>query len=87
MCCCRTGFASIGALSESRGSQRFGTKYRMRDAATGRLDGAEVPFDLAANAASWGANVLRCNGIADFRAKFAETAESRASPCSTSRPT
>ena len=70
------GFASIGALSESRGSQRFGTKYRMRDAATGRLDGAEVPFDLAANAASWGANVLRCNGIADFRAKFIETAES-----------
>ncbi|HNQ06449.1 MAG TPA: 3D-(3,5/4)-trihydroxycyclohexane-1,2-dione acylhydrolase (decyclizing) [Tetrasphaera sp.] len=70
------GFASIGALSESRGSQRFGTKYRMRNAATGRLDGADVPFDLAANAASWGANVLRCNGIADFRAKFTETADS-----------
>ena len=54
------GFASIGALSESRGSQRFGTKYRMRQSSTGRLDGEEVPFDLAANAASWGADVLRC---------------------------
>lgn len=69
------GFASIGALSESRGSQRFGTSYRMRNAATGRLDGAYVPFDLAANAASWGANVLRCTGIADFRRNFAETAD------------
>ena len=29
------GFASIGALSESLGSQRFGTSYRYRDPATG----------------------------------------------------
>jgi 3D-(3,5/4)-trihydroxycyclohexane-1,2-dione acylhydrolase (decyclizing) len=64
------GFASIGALSQSRGSQRFGTAYRMRDGGTGRLDGAEVPLDLAANAASWGADVLRCNGIAEFRANW-----------------
>ena len=33
------GFASIGSLSESLGSQRFGTTYRYRDAKTGRLDG------------------------------------------------
>ena len=33
------GFHSIGSLSESLGSQRFGTRYRYRDAATGRLDG------------------------------------------------
>jgi hypothetical protein len=33
------GFASIGALSESLGSQRFGTRYRYRSTATGRLDG------------------------------------------------
>ena len=64
------GFASIGALSESRGSQRFGTRYRMRNAATGQLDGENVPFDLAANAASWGATVLRCNGIEEFRANY-----------------
>lgn len=65
------GFASIGALSESRGSQRFGTKYRTRSA-SGRLDGADVPFDLAANAASWGADVLRCDGIAEFRQNYAK---------------
>ena len=67
------GFASIGALSQSRGSQRFGTSYRMRRGGPGgRLDGAEVPFALAANAASWGAEVLRCNGIAEFRDNYAK---------------
>lgn len=69
------GFASIGALSESRGSQRFGTKYKMRSA-SGRLDGDEIPFDLAANAASWGADVLRCNGIAEFRENYVKAAAS-----------
>jgi 3D-(3,5/4)-trihydroxycyclohexane-1,2-dione acylhydrolase (decyclizing) len=70
------GFASIGALSESRGSQRFGTRYRMRNDATGRLDGEEVPFDLAANAASWGAEVLRCGSVAEFRDNYARAAAS-----------
>ena len=69
------GFASIGALSESRGSQRFGTRYKSRSA-TGRLDGEDVPFDLAANAASWGADVLKCNGMAEFRANYAKAAAS-----------
>ena len=65
------GFASIGALSESRGSQRFGTRYKTRST-SGRLDGADVPFDLAANAASWGADVLKCNGMAEFRENYAK---------------
>ena len=69
------GFASIGALSESRGSQRFGTKYKVRST-SGRLDGEDVPFDLAANAASWGADVLRCNGMAEFRENYAKAAAS-----------
>ncbi|GAA4964829.1 3D-(3,5/4)-trihydroxycyclohexane-1,2-dione acylhydrolase (decyclizing) [Kineococcus glutinatus] len=54
------GFASIGALSESRGSQRFGTRYRYRDA-EGRLAGDRLPVDLAANAESLGVRVLRVN--------------------------
>jgi len=70
------GFASIGALSESRGSQRFGTKYRMRNDETGRLDGDVVPFDLAANAASWGADVLHCDGMEEFRANYAKAVAS-----------
>ena len=51
------GFASIGALSEQLGSQRFGTRYRAR-AANGRLEGGLLPVDLAANAASLGVDVL-----------------------------
>jgi 3D-(3,5/4)-trihydroxycyclohexane-1,2-dione acylhydrolase (decyclizing) len=53
------GYASIGSLSESLGSQRFGTKYRYRNRQTGRLDGDKLPVDLAANAASLGVDVIR----------------------------
>jgi 3D-(3,5/4)-trihydroxycyclohexane-1,2-dione acylhydrolase (decyclizing) len=59
------GFASIGALSESLGSQRFGTSYRYRTD-DGDYDGGQLPVDLAANAESLGANVIRCRSIADL---------------------
>jgi 3D-(3,5/4)-trihydroxycyclohexane-1,2-dione acylhydrolase (decyclizing) len=52
------GFHSIGSLSESLGSQRFGTRYRYRDQKSGRLDGGTLPVDLAANARSLGAHVI-----------------------------
>jgi 3D-(3,5/4)-trihydroxycyclohexane-1,2-dione acylhydrolase (decyclizing) len=51
------GYASIGALSEGLGSQRFGTRYRLRGDG-GALDGPRLPVDLGANAASLGADVL-----------------------------
>ena len=59
------GFASIGSLSESLGSQRFGTSYRYRGP-SGRLDGGFLPVDLAANAASLGADVLRAGTVKEF---------------------
>ena len=61
------GFASIGALSESLGSQRFGTKYRYRDGDSGLLDGEVLPVDLAANASSLGADVLHATSVDEFR--------------------
>jgi 3D-(3,5/4)-trihydroxycyclohexane-1,2-dione acylhydrolase (decyclizing) len=60
------GFQSIGALSESLGSQRFGTRYRQRNPDTGALDGERLPVDLAANAASLGADVLCASTIDEF---------------------
>jgi 3D-(3,5/4)-trihydroxycyclohexane-1,2-dione acylhydrolase (decyclizing) len=66
------GFASIGELSEKLGSQRFGTSYRYRDAESGRLDGDKLPVDLAANAASLGADVIRCKTIDDLRAALGQ---------------
>jgi 3D-(3,5/4)-trihydroxycyclohexane-1,2-dione acylhydrolase (decyclizing) len=61
------GFASIGSLSEALGSQRFGTRYRFRDERSGLLDGGVLPVDLAANAASLGADVLHADSVATFR--------------------
>jgi 3D-(3,5/4)-trihydroxycyclohexane-1,2-dione acylhydrolase (decyclizing) len=66
------GFASIGSLSESLGSQRFGTAYRYRDDESGLLDGDVLPVDLAANAASYGAEVITANGVAEFREAIAK---------------
>jgi 3D-(3,5/4)-trihydroxycyclohexane-1,2-dione acylhydrolase (decyclizing) len=74
------GFASIGALSESLGSQRFGTAYRYRSAQSGRLDGDLLPVDLAANAESLGVEVIRA-GSADSFAAAVKTA--KAAPTTT----
>jgi 3D-(3,5/4)-trihydroxycyclohexane-1,2-dione acylhydrolase (decyclizing) len=68
------GYASIGRLSESVGAQRFGTAYRYRDA-HGRLGGGTLPVDLAANAASLGANVLRATTVGELRAALAKARE------------
>jgi 3D-(3,5/4)-trihydroxycyclohexane-1,2-dione acylhydrolase (decyclizing) len=68
------GFASIGGLSEAVGSGGFGTRYRYRNPATGELDGDALPVDLAANAASLGARVIRADTLAAFREALATTA-------------
>lgn len=53
------GYASIGHLSETVGSQRFGTKYRRLDPATGDFQGDRlIPVDLAMNARSYGVEVV-----------------------------
>ena len=69
------GFSSIGSLSESVGSQRFGTQYRYRDPASGALDGGYLPVDLAANAESLGADVLRTRTIEEFRVALGKARE------------
>jgi 3D-(3,5/4)-trihydroxycyclohexane-1,2-dione acylhydrolase (decyclizing) len=61
------GFQSIGALSRSVGAQGFGTRYRYRDPGSGWLDGPLLPVDLAANAASLGAGVLRAGSVQELR--------------------
>ncbi|HYY77883.1 MAG TPA: 3D-(3,5/4)-trihydroxycyclohexane-1,2-dione acylhydrolase (decyclizing) [Actinomycetes bacterium] len=59
------GYASIGSLSESTGSSRFGTRFRYRDE-RGGFEGGPLPVDLAANAASLGARVLVARSIAEL---------------------
>lgn len=57
------GFGSIGNLSQSLGTQRFGTRYRYRNEKTGQLDGAILPVDFAQNARSLGAFVIEASDI------------------------
>jgi 3D-(3,5/4)-trihydroxycyclohexane-1,2-dione acylhydrolase (decyclizing) len=64
------GYASIGALSRSVGSSGFGTLYRLSDNGSVPLDPAStdvLPLDLAANAESLGAWVVRARTIEELR--------------------
>jgi 3D-(3,5/4)-trihydroxycyclohexane-1,2-dione acylhydrolase (decyclizing) len=65
------GFHSIGSLSQSLGSQRYGTRYRYRSP-DGRLDGPNLPTDLAANARSLGAHVIEVHSRAGLEAAVTE---------------
>jgi len=71
------GFASIGALSRSVGSQGFGTQYRYRKNGSLGLDteeqtGEMLPVDLANNAESLGARVIRTKDISGLRDALTE---------------
>lgn len=67
------GYASIGALSESLGSQRFGTKYRELNATQHSFDeGEKLPIDLALNAESLGVCVLRVDDVEQLSEALAE---------------
>ncbi len=71
------GFASIGALSESRGSQRFGTKYRQRGTGSHLEDTDTIAgVDIAANARSWGIDVLEVQTIEEFKEAYKAAAAS-----------
>ncbi|HLS64094.1 MAG TPA: thiamine pyrophosphate-dependent enzyme, partial [Ruania sp.] len=68
------GFASIGALSESVGSQRFGTTYRRREEATGWLSGEYVGVDFVANARSFGVAAEQVATVAGLREAYTRAA-------------
>jgi len=66
------GYNSIGSLSRSLGLDGFGTLYRYRRNGALPVDSDEstdyLPVDLAANAESLGAKVLRAASIEELRA-------------------
>jgi 3D-(3,5/4)-trihydroxycyclohexane-1,2-dione acylhydrolase (decyclizing) len=66
------GFASIGALSRSKGTAGFGTKYRYRTNGSlgddsGKSEGEPLPVDLARTAEGMGAHVIRARSIEELR--------------------
>ncbi|MCB0747829.1 MAG: 3D-(3,5/4)-trihydroxycyclohexane-1,2-dione acylhydrolase (decyclizing) [Ignavibacteriae bacterium] len=70
------GFGSIGGLSESLGSKRFGTKYRYRNSETGEIDGTILPVDFMQNAMSLGAKVIGADTIESLNAALKKAKES-----------
>ena len=66
------GFGSIGALSQSIGSQRFGTKYRYRDQKSGQLTGDLLPVNFGQNAQSLGAKVYEATDISSLKKALRE---------------
>ncbi len=61
------GFGSIGGLSRSLGQGGFGTRYRLRNAASGQLDGDGLTFDFVANARSLGAHAMKVETIGELK--------------------
>src|SRR5713226_8438394 len=66
------GFASIGALSRSKGTAGFGTRYRYRtDGSLGddsnHRDDQALPVDLGLNAQSLGAHSIRAHNVEELR--------------------
>ena len=66
------GYASIGALSRSVGSGGFGTRYDARPSTSDDDPAEPGAIDLAANAESLGARVIRARTIDDVRAGLLE---------------
>jgi 3D-(3,5/4)-trihydroxycyclohexane-1,2-dione acylhydrolase (decyclizing) len=77
------GYSSIGSLSRSLGTDGFGTLYRYRSNGSLGVDSEGsteyLPVDLAANAASLGAAVIRARSIDELRAGL-EAAKTQEGP-------
>jgi 3D-(3,5/4)-trihydroxycyclohexane-1,2-dione acylhydrolase (decyclizing) len=83
------GYASIGALSRSVGSAGFGTHYRRKEQrqlldapnGDGPAQPAEpLPVDLAANAESLGARVIRASSVEELRSALEEAKAATGGP-------
>ena len=74
------GWGCIENLQKSQGTPTFGTVFRSRNAATGRLDGPQAPVDFAANAESYGAKGYRVSTEAELSAAL-EDSRKETRPC------
>ena len=69
------GYGSIAALSETRGSQGFATRFNYRGD-DGQFSEERIEIDLAANAGSLGADVFRASTAAELRDALQQAAAS-----------
>ena len=68
------GYGSIAALSETRGSQGFACRFNYRGD-DGQFSEDRINIDLAANAASYGADVFTAATADELKSALAEAAE------------
>ncbi len=67
------GYGSIAALSETRGSQGFACRFNYRGD-DGQFSDNRIDIDLAANAASYGADVFTATTASEFTKALADAA-------------
>ncbi|TCC50345.1 3D-(3,5/4)-trihydroxycyclohexane-1,2-dione acylhydrolase (decyclizing) [Kribbella pittospori] len=70
------GYGSIAALSETRGSQGFATRFNYRGD-DGQYSEERIEIDLPANAGSYGADVFRAGTAAELKQALEDAATSR----------
>jgi 3D-(3,5/4)-trihydroxycyclohexane-1,2-dione acylhydrolase (decyclizing) len=70
------GYGSIAALSETRGSQGFATRFNYRGD-DGQFSEERIEIDLAANAGSLGADVFRASTATELRDALQQAAASQ----------
>ena len=66
------GFQSIRNLQMGKTSGMFATEFRYRSEEHGRLDGAPLEIDYAANAKSLGCEVFEARTLEEFSASLSE---------------
>jgi 3D-(3,5/4)-trihydroxycyclohexane-1,2-dione acylhydrolase (decyclizing) len=70
------GYGSIAALSETRGSQGFATRFNYRGD-DGQYSEERIEIDLPANARSYGADVFRAGTAAELKQALEDAAASK----------
>ncbi|SNR97977.1 3D-(3,5/4)-trihydroxycyclohexane-1,2-dione hydrolase [Anaerovirgula multivorans] len=66
-------FGCINNLQLEHGMDSFGTEFRFRDEATGKLTGGFVPIDFAMNAASYGCKTYTVKTIEELKAAIIDS--------------
>lgn len=66
-------FGCINNLQVGHGMDSFGTEFRFRSKATGKLDGGFVPVDFAMNAASYGCKTYTVKTVEELKAAVTDS--------------
>jgi 3D-(3,5/4)-trihydroxycyclohexane-1,2-dione acylhydrolase (decyclizing) len=77
---CNDGFQCIRDLQLKAAGHDFGNEFRYRDRNSGKLTGDYISVDIAANAASFGAQVWKVDTDAELRRALTE-ARAASAPC------